>query len=284
MRTITKQFIINSCLLALLSLASVSCVKRAGGSELRPPDVRRADTPAVSLPQPASANTLRVWRDFSKSTDEEMLAKIVDELASAIMRHKEQIVGVEIVRFAEETNSIWAAMPEKFIWGTAPEVPEFELDMTKAPPPAKLFKDAKEEYIQSERRKYEERKALLLSEYKARVDEQMKKFRDYLLQSPVVGAPCTRFAPLAERMRAENLPYSVLITDGWADCPDEKGHAPNGVELRGRHAVIQLTRYADSQANDEEFLRRNAFLRGLFPTSEVLPASMPDHVVEFIFR
>ena len=56
----------------------------------------------------------------------------------------------------------------------------------------------------------------------------------------------------------------MLITDGWADCPDEKGRVLEGIELGGRHVVVQLTRHADSQANEGEFLRRNAFLRVLF--------------------
>ncbi|HEX8146542.1 MAG TPA: hypothetical protein VF591_04985 [Pyrinomonadaceae bacterium] len=287
MRDITKSSTINCCLLALLALAPASCRQGAGGGAppTTAPALRLAGAHETGVPPPSSpASTLRVWRDFSKSADEKTLARIAEELADAVMLHKEQIIGVEVVRFANANGSVWSELPEKFIWGPAPEVPGFSPDLSKAPADAKLFKDAMEKYVQGERLKYEEGRALLLSEYTARVEGQLKRFRDYLLQGPAVGAPCTHFAPLAERMRAENLPYSVLITDGWADCPGERGRAPGGVELRGRHAVIQLTRHADSQADDGEFLRRSAFLRGLFPASEVVPASVPTRAIEFIFQ
>lgn len=290
----TKPCIVNLCLLALLALASGSCLHRAGGGP-PPPALRLAGghtagaagptAPAPGEPAPApDARVLRVWRDFSKSADEGTLAKIADELAEAIMLHREQIVGIEVVRFANARDSVWSELPEKFIWGPAPEVPAFNPDLSKAPADAKLFKDAMEKYTRAERRRYEEERAQLLGEYNSRVEEQLKRFKGYLLQGPSVAAPCTHFAPLAERMRAENLPYSVLITDGWADCPAERGHVPGGVELRGRHAVIQLTRRADTQSDDEEFLRRGEFLRGLFPTAEVVPASVPTRAIEFIFR
>ena len=132
-----------------------------------------------------------------------------------------------------------------------------------------------EKYIEVERRKYEEKNALALSEYVGRVETRLKEFREYLLQAPSVGALCTHFRPLAERMKSDGVRYSVLITDGWADCPDEKGQPPGGVELRGRHAVVQLTRRADSQARRRRVPAPQAFLRGLFPKSEVVPRLRP---------
>jgi hypothetical protein len=287
MRIIMKQSITNFWLLALLSLVSAGCAQRAGGNEVRPPAGQNANAPTATVPSslsPAHANTVRVWRDYSKSIDEETLAKIANELAGAIMRHKEQIVGIEVVRFANGTNSVWAELPVKFIWGPAPEISEFKPNLDNAPTDTKLFKDAMKRYIEGEHRKHEEEEARLLSEYKAHVEEQLKRFTDYLLQGPTVGAPCTRFTTLAERMRTEDLPYSVLITDGWADCPNEKNHSTDGVVLHGKHVILQLTRHADSQADDEDFLQREAFLHTLFPTSKVVPASMPDQAIEFMFQ
>ncbi|HEV7891704.1 MAG TPA: hypothetical protein VGP08_13770 [Pyrinomonadaceae bacterium] len=277
----TRQSTLSLCA-AALALAAAGCVG-AGGVGLKippPPPNYHNDARAPA----ADADTLRVWRDFSKSADEEMLAKIADDLVEAIMRHKEQVVGVEVVRFAEGDKSVWSGVPVKFVWGPAPEVAEFKPDPSKAPPNAKLFKDAMEKYLDGERRNHEERNARLLSEYGERVVARLKEFREYLLQGPTVGAPCTHFGPLAGRMKADGVRYSVLITDGWADCPDEKGQPAGGVELSGRHAVIQLTRHADSYADDEEFPRREEFLRGLFPKSEVVPASSTARAVEFIFR
>jgi len=285
MRTIMKQSIINFCLLALMSTALAGCAQSIGGRIARPPTDQSAKVPAGAEPlPPAHTHTLRFWRDYSKSIDEESLAKITNELVDAIMRHKERIAGVEVVRFANGTNSVWAEMPVKFIWGLPPEVQEFKPDLDNAPPDAKLFKDAMKRYIDSERHKYEERKAFLFSQYKALVESQLKNFTDYLLQRPAVGAPCTRFATLAQRIMTEDLQYSVLITDGWVDCPDEQGLAMKSVELRGKHVILQLTRHMDSLADDEEFLRRKAFLHKLFPASEIVPASMSHQAIEFIFQ
>jgi hypothetical protein len=279
----TRQSSVNLCAALLLALAAAGCVGTGGVGVTTPPPPPKY-LKAERAPTAAASETLRVWRDFSMSADEETLAKIADELIEAIMRHKEQVVGVEVVRFADGEKSVWSGVPAKFVWGPAPEVAEFKPDPSKAPPNAKLFKDAMDKYNEGERRKHEEKNALLLSEYRAGVEARLKEFREYLLQGPTVGAPCTHFRPLAERMKSDGVRYSVLITDGWADCPGEKGQAAGGVELSGRHAVIQLTRRADSQADDEEFPRREEFLRGLFPKSEVVPASAPARAVEFIFR
>lgn len=283
MKFTTRQSTVNLCATLALAVAAAGCVGTGGvGVRATPPQPFRFDSERATTT--AATETLRVWRDFSKSADEETLAKIADELIEAIMRHKEQIVGVEVVRFADGGKSVWAGVPAKFVWGPAPEVAEFKPDPSRAPPNAKLFKDAMDKYNEGERRKHEEKNALLLSEYRSLVETRLKEFREYLLQGPTAGALCTHFGPLAERMKSDGVRYSVLITDGWADCPDEKGQPPSGVELSGRHAVIQLTRRADSRADDEEFPRREAFLRGLFPKSEVVRASAPARAVEFIFR
>jgi hypothetical protein len=288
MRSTTRRFITNSWLPALLALASAGCVQRAGvGRLLTPADVgagRSFTAGGPPPPRPAHPPTVRLWRDYSNSVDERVLARIAEELADAIMLHKEQVVGVEVVRFADGANSVWAETPAKFNWGPAPEIPEFTPDLSKAPTNARLFKDAMKDYVEGQRREYEKEKARLLSEYGARVEEQLNKFTEHLLERPKAAAPCTRFTTLAERMRLEDLPHSVLLTDGWADCPDERGRAAEGVALNGRHAIIQLTRHADSQADDAEYLKRKAFLEGLFPASKVVHASMPGQAMEFIFQ
>src|SRR5439155_5519070 len=220
----------------------------------------------VTLP-PAYPNTLRVWRDFSDSMDDSTLEKIVDDLVAEIARHKEKIVGIEIIRFADAGHSIWQAVPERFIWGARPEIKAFQTDNENAPPDAKMFKDASKEYRHEQERRYNEEKARILGEYKARVDEQLKKFKDYLLQRPSVQAPCTQFASLAARMKKEDLPYNLTITDGWADCPDERDGKISGVDVRGKHVIIQIVRHTDSQANDAEILQLEAFLRTLFPSA-----------------
>src|SRR5439155_15604340 len=129
LRTITSMQCKASLLLfgmLLLILNGCGAVGVDRRSSAAPPDPPSAVDP-VTLP-PAYPNTLRVWRDFSDSMDDSTLEKIVDDLVAEIARHKEKIVGIEIIRFADAGHSIWQAVPERFIWGARPEIKAFQTD------------------------------------------------------------------------------------------------------------------------------------------------------------
>lgn len=204
MSIITKPSITNFCLLALLALVSSGCMPQAGARPTSPPaGPASGQQGATEQPQPQPSpsagheKVLRVWRDYSSSIDEETLGRIASELTAALMQHSEQVVGVEVVRFANGNNSVWAELPKRFIWGAAPHSVEFAPNMDKAPADAKLFKDSMKRYVVEEKRRHEEAQARIMNEYRAHVEEQLKGFRDYLLQAPAVAAPCTRFTTLA---------------------------------------------------------------------------------------
>jgi hypothetical protein len=286
---ITPNSIITRCKASLvLTGALLLTLNGCGGSGVEPRSAAAPPSPPapaepVSLP-PAYPNTIRVWRDFSVSMDDLTLERIADDLVAEISRHKGKVVGIEVIRFADAGHSIWQAVPERFIWGAPPDIKEFQPNDETAPPDAKMFKDARTEYRQEQERRYNEQKGRILHEYDTRLDEQLKRFKEYLLQHPSIQAPCTQFSSLAARMKKEDLPYNLTITDGWADCPDERDGKISGVDVRGKHVIIQLVRHTDSQANDAEIPQREAFLRTLFPSAEVFQPFTLGKAVDSLLR
>jgi hypothetical protein len=229
-------------------------------------------------------DAVRIWLDFSGSNDNDLLAKYVEDLVGNFERNREKISGVEVVYFSHGDRLIVEEKAEKFVWGSPPPKREFEPDMEKAPSDAKMFKEARDKFIEAERSSFNEENEKAQAGYETRVEDELKKLKDYLLQRPDVSAPCTRFVPLATRMKAENLSYNLVITDGWADCRDEGEKTISAIEPEGKNVILQLTAKKDSEVSGNEIKKREHFLRELFPRADIFPIYMSNQAIETLFR
>jgi hypothetical protein len=275
--------IINKLLaLTLPCLSLGGCVDTTG---VKPsPPVALAQPAPVAASSTTSNKLLGVWRDCSQSENEDELEQVIPALTAAIGTHHQQIVGVRVICFANGNRSIFAEHGKDFVWGVAPAAEDCNPDMEKAPPEAKLFKDAKERFIRAEMSQCQLEQTQRAQAYDERVVSQLKGLEQYLKQRPSAIAPCTPFTTLGARMLREALPYNLTITDGWADCRKEKDGDFAGVNIEGNHVILQLTRQHDSQASDDEIPKREAFLRRMFPSSEVVLASSPTKAVNILFK
>ena len=59
--------------------------------------------------------------------------------------------------------------------------------------------------------------------YENTVKSLLSALRKRLLYQPANPSDCTRFSELATRMQNENVSLNLVLTDGYADCPDEHG-------------------------------------------------------------
>ena len=269
----------------------VGCVATSGGIQpppdfgvSRPSNADNGDIVVRSSSERADEKVVRVWRDFSKSGDEKLWTKFIDEFIEAVRKHQTKTSGIEVVRFATAGNSIWQEKAEKFIWGEYPVFKDFDVNYADAPPNAKMFQDARKKYIDEKRAAYEKEKARIVNEYDNRVGEQLNRLRAYLGESPTEPARCTSFTELATRIERENIVKNLTITDGWADCTAEAGVEPVPAKVSGKHLIIQLPVHSDTQGSDAALKRREFYLRKLFPTADVFPVYSINKAVEELFR
>lgn len=260
----------KSAVLLVLSIAvsTLSCTL----------DKSIAKTPLTVVRTPI----FRVWRDFSGSPDEIVLKKIADEIIAVICQHKVKFSGIEVVRFGNGNGAIESELPQKFIWGDAPNIEEFKPNLDNAPAEVKMFQKERDEYIKKQRDEYENNKNQALSEYNGKVEKALKDFYDYFLQEPSVFAPCTKFFSLAERVQKENLSYNLIVTDGWADCAEEQASQIPSFGIAGKLSIIQLTRSKDSKANEQNFKDREKFLQTLFPNAKVFSAYQTTQAINHL--
>lgn len=219
----------------------------------------------AQLPLPV----LRIWRDFSSSMNERDIEIILPNVLESIKRNSNSISGVEVVRFANEDESIWSAPVERFIWD---EVTHIEIAKTapkKVPHGVELarqiFTAAKNKNLAEEKIKRDQRQQVRIKEH---VEPKLKKLQDYLGIPPTEEAPCTKFGYVGRRIVDENLPYNVLIGDGWNDC-GVQNDAITG--MSGKLVIILTMRKGETALHDEVFLQRKDEMQRLFPDAVIVP-------------
>lgn len=227
--------------------------------------------------------TLRIWLDDSGSQNFDLFVKYIDEIVSNIAIYRTRISGVEVIRFSHGNRSIEEETTEKFLWGSLPEEKSFEPNMENAPPDAKLFVEARNKFIEEQRKQFDENKEKKQTDYDNLVESKLKDLKSYLSQKTKITAPCTRFMSLTARMKSENLPYNLVITDGFADCADETEDTISQVELDGKNAVVQLTTITDSGKTDKEIEKRKHFLELLFSPQSIFPVYKSKQALELLF-
>lgn len=274
-------------LLILSAFLGIAAVVQVGCGDPTPASTADPEVEVVDASAPQyRGKVFKVWKDVGGSQNEDQFAETIPDLLEGVNQRSEFIDGVEIMLFANEGRTIWVEKGRQFFWGTPPAFKEFDEEkvMEKAPESVKMFKQNKQNYIQRARQRYEQEKKRLMNEYKDRVAKRLSQAKDYLLQRSMKDAPCTKFVSLGERIQKDGLDYGLIITDGWADCPNEGTNNIKPVSIKGKLAIVQLTKKTDTQANDEEFSKREGFLHALFPEAQVFPAYRPKDAVEAIFR
>jgi hypothetical protein len=156
--------------------------------------------------------------------------------------------------------------------------------LNDAPKSSRLFTQNKDEYLRRARKLYGLEKERFIKEYYARIDKALAEFKSYMLQQPDQYPSCTKFKSLGARIEKDTPDKCLCLTDGWADCADERSGNITRVELKSKLVIVQLTKKADSQADDEAFPRREAFLHTLFPTAHIFPAYQTREALEDLFN
>jgi hypothetical protein len=194
----------------------------------------------------------------------------------------------EVGRFGRGTTGIWMEQPERFWWGDAPKIDEFiEPDRSKAPLEKKLLRKPWEDQVEKERAGYQLVAETKQSAHRARVEKEFDRMRAYLAETATVPAPCTRFGDLAARVIAEDLPRTIILTDGWVDCKEDLDavYAANDAQgMTGRLLIILLPRKGDSGSEVEIYNQRARRMKQLFPNAKVVPAYLAGRGIEELLQ
>jgi hypothetical protein len=209
---------------------------------------------------------------------------MLPDLIAALRSHAERIDGVAVTRVANGNHPTLTERPEVFYWGPL-DIPSYiEPNLENAPTDIRFFADRRRRYLAEAKDKYERNKEELRRQYYSRVEEQLSKLKLHLLQGPAELAPCTHFSSIALRIERDAYPFQLFLSDGWADCPDERGRRLAPARITGKLVVLQLARERDNAHSDRDIQQREAFLRGLFPGASVLPGYSVPQAMELLFK
>jgi hypothetical protein len=151
-----------------------------------------------AVAEPVTDKVLTIWRDCSGSGSENELRQMAPELLDAIKQRSQLLAGVQVIRFANGNTSIWSEYGVRFVWGPQPVIKEFvEPDLETAPLEVKMFVEKRAEYIKQAQEQHEQEKARKIQDYQTKVDSELAKLCEYLIQKPKSTAPCTPFKSLA---------------------------------------------------------------------------------------
>ncbi len=236
--------------------------------------VNATTAPAQGLPM------LATYCDKSGSESDREIEAAAPDITRSLASNARKISGVEVVRFADGNSSIWAAPTKNFYWGSPPTLKEFDPDLEHAPNEAKMFTRKREEYINQKREAFNSAATKSENDYKSTVDYELTQLRSYLVEKPTAKAQCTRFRSLAQRIEREGLDHNLVITDGWNDCPEERGGKMTPVKVKGKIGIVLVTRQNDGSKDDQDFLRRESFLHQIFPDAKIFPSFQAAKAVE----
>ena len=271
-------------LVALVAISLSGCQLKTQGR----PAVTPADPPQSETIRPVELVTtdrmLGLTIDRSGSPSEAHREEQLPDLIAGVRARAELIDGVAVTWVANGNRPTLAERPEMFVWGRLDVPPYVEPNLDKAPTDIRFFADRRAHYLADAKEKYEREKARLTKLFYAKVEKELTRLNAYLSQGPSEGAPCTRFSSIALRLERDNYPYGIFITDGWADCPEERHHKPAPAKIAGKLVILQLARKGDGASSDQEIQQRETFLRGLFPGSRVLPGYSVSQAMEFLFK
>jgi hypothetical protein len=227
---------------------------------------------------------LQLTIDSSGSPSKAQLEAMSPDLIAALRSYAERFDGVAVVRVANGNHPTLTERPEVFYWGRLDIPPYIEPNLENAPTDIRFFADRRRRYLVEAKDKYERNKEELKRQYYSKVDDQLSKLKLHLLQAPAELAPCTRFSSIAIRIERDAYPFQLFLTDGWADCPDERGRRLAPARITGKLVVLQLARERDNAHSDRDIRQREKFLHDLFPGASVLPGYSVSQAMDLLFK
>ena len=271
-------------LVALLAISLSGCeLKTQGRPVVKPVNGPESEiVPAVEIA--TSKRMLGLTVDRSGSPSQSQFEELLPDLIAALRVRAESIDGVAVTWVANGNRPTLAERPKIFSWGQL-EIPAYvEPNLERAPTDIRFFADRRNRYLAAAKEQYVKEKERLTTSYYSKVDNQLAKLKLYLLQGPSETAPCTRFSSIAVRLERDDYPFTVLLTDGWVDCAEERGRKLKPAKIAGKIVVLQLVRETDNANSDRAIQQREAFLRELFPDAKVLPRYSVSQAMDFLFN
>ena len=269
--------------ITLLAISLSGCELNTQGRSVIPtvPPPAEIIRPAQIVP---TDRLLGLTIDRSGSPSKSQYEELLPDLIAGARARAESVDGVAVTWVANGNRPTLAERPEIFFWGRLEVAPYVQPNLEKAPTDIRFFADRRSHYLAAAREKYEREKAKSIRSFYVKVDEQLGKLKLHLLQGPTETAPCTRFSSIALRLERDDYPFSIFVTDGWTDCPEERHHKLAPAKIAGKLVVLQLARQHDGAHSDSDIRRRERFLRELFPGASVLPAYSVSQAMEFLFK
>jgi|GEM_PF-7116620 len=270
-------------LVALVALSLSGCGVKTQGRPVVPatPSQLENTAPAIEL---VSDRMFELIIDSSGSPSKAQLEAMSPDLIASLRSHAERIDGVAVTRVANGNHPTLTERPEVFYWGRLDIPPYTEPNLENAPTDIRFFADRRRRYLIEAKDKYDRNKEELRREYYSRVDDQLGKLKLYLLQRPAELAPCTRFSSIVLRIERDAYPFQLFLSDGWVDCPDERGRRLAPAKFRGKLVVLQLARERDNAHSDRDIRQREIFLHDLFPGASVLPGYSVSEAMDLLFK
>jgi len=208
---------------------------------------------------------LQIATDKTSSVSE----SILPAQSAKIMKAVEELdpTTVSVVRFGEESQSIW-------------DTPEISVEMPMPPAVAEFSEEAAEKEINEScrarkpcrdgkikdlREAHEE--AIWLGEAQQRKErgEKLDIIAEAIVRAPSRSARCTDLYGTRDRIATDGYPRVILITDGQHTCANL---SPMKTFPKHTKVLILLTSIKGESAGDG-FDKRIAFVENLFPSDNV---------------
>ena len=155
-----------------------------------------------------AGDTLRVYRDCSMSMDEAGLRTLLPAIVQVLREHP-VIDIVEVVRFSCHGERLQTVMATVYRLDPKPKELEARTDGL-----AGFFRAGADAQL----REVSAKATTEVNSWRNRRDQTLKQVATDLVGEPKQAAACTRFDQLALRIAEEDIPYTLVLTDGWVDC------------------------------------------------------------------
>ncbi len=202
----------------------------------------------------------------------EQLRLIMPMLADAIKESVPPLDGLEGISFSVGVDRSWSESPKRFVWGPVPILERFDPSKVKIPIEGSVFRQAHEKLLNDAKRKHDLEAEEFVVEYQKRAEEQVRRFIDFVAQTPANPSACTHFGDLAVRMRDQHRPLNLVITDGLFDCAEDRLATHPIAALDGKVVIVVVpSKHANPWASqDSMFKARERDLASMFPSAVIL--------------
>jgi hypothetical protein len=110
------------------------------------------------------------------------------------------------------------------------------------------------------------------------METELIRFKEAVLVEPDGAASCTRFDDVATRLSQEPRPFTIMLSDLWADCPMPR----TKIAPMGKLLIVWFPRQGEPMRGSETevFNSYKKSIEPIFPSATIIPAYLLQEALE----